>query len=47
MLKSGVHRGAEKNLLAEVKILMDVRSPNTVLFMGACLAGPERFIITE
>jgi hypothetical protein len=33
--------------VVQVGILCDLRHPNTILFMGACLEGPEKFIVTE
>jgi hypothetical protein len=47
VLKAGVFKGREANLGAEVAVLMDLRSGHTLQFIGACLEGPERFIVTE
>jgi len=35
VLKSDVHKGSDANLEAEVAILMDLRHPNTILFIAA------------
>ena len=46
MLKASASRGPV-SLAQEVAILEDLRHPNTSLFMGASLDGPQPFILTE
>lgn len=45
VFKQNVHLGAEENFASEVSILIGIRHPNTILFMGACIDPPERFIV--
>ena len=42
-----VHRGADSNLAAEVAVLNTLKHPNLLMFMGACLDGESKFIVTE
>ena len=39
VLKAGVHEGSLDNLASEVAVLINLRHPNTILFMGAFLEG--------
>lgn len=39
--------GGVSSLETEVATLVHLKHPNTILFMGACLDGPQRFLVTE
>jgi hypothetical protein len=41
------HLDGNSSLEAEVATLVHLKHPNTILFMGACLDGPQRFLVTE
>ncbi|KAH3767007.1 serine/threonine protein kinase [Pelomyxa schiedti] len=45
--KEGDSEGERYNQLKEIALMSELRHPNIVLFMGACLKAPDMCIITE
>jgi len=47
VIKCVSNKDIEQSLLAEAGIMVKLRHPNIVLFMGACIKSPDLFLVTE